>query len=40
LVLIHPLFNFARELAKPAIAGRDRQFMESLAQHGKQRMIG
>jgi hypothetical protein len=24
LVLIHPLFNFARELAKPATAGWDR----------------
>jgi hypothetical protein len=35
LVLLHPLFNFARELAKPAAAGRDGQFMEGLAQHFK-----
>jgi len=32
-ILLHPPFNFARELAKPAAAGRDRQFMEGLAEH-------
>jgi len=34
--LVHPFFNFARELAKPRDRRvGDRQFMEGLAEHSK-----